>query len=287
MSNISAIITSKLLNETMSDSSQSNLVIIDASYPDGKTSFLKSHIKGAQFINLDSDLSDAKSNLASGGRHPLPSINNFIEVLRRLGISKDSHVVIYDHNSGAFAARMWWMLRAINHKMVQVLDGGFKEAMAYNIPCATGEALFVKETNYTIDNSTSLWLSKTSDINDVENALKNENNKVIDVRSTPRYLGEIEPIDPVGGHIIGAINIPFSTNLTPQGRFKTASELKNKYINALGESKPNQCIFHCGSGVTACHSILALDIAGLDMPSLYIGSWSEWSRSDKPMATKK
>lgn len=277
------IISASALYEIMDSP---NLVLIDSSYPNGKATFLSGHIKGAQWVDLDRDLADVKPNVALGGRHPLPAISDFIKVLNRLGISKQSHVVVYDHNSGAFAARMWWMLRAIGHESVEVLDGGFKAAMDHHIPCIIGEIIPNKEVHYMLDMPIENWRLPMCEMSEVEKAAIDGDRKVIDVRAKTRYNGDVEPIDPIAGHIPGAINVPFETHLENDGRYMSAGELKEKYTQVLGEIPSNQTILHCGSGVTACHTALALEIAGFDPPALYIGSWSEWSRNKKPVETK-
>ena len=255
--------------------------MIDASYPNGLDAYTQEHISGALFVDLDSDLADIKSDFALGGRHPLPRVEDFIKVLNNLGINNETHVVIYDRNSGAFASRMWWMLRSIGHLKVQVLDGGFATAKALGVPMVSG----MEKANLKGDYSANSWNWGVSDMTDVENALSSSGQKVFDVRGPARYRGELEPIDTIAGHIPGAINAPFADNLTDKGIFKSPEILKAQLENVLDGVDSCNTIIHCGSGVTACHSILAMDIAGMEIPSLYVGSWSEWSRNNKPMAT--
>ena len=278
--NILPIISAKELKEILG---KSDLIIIDSSYPNGKSIYTKEHIEGALFVDLDTDLADIKLDFALGGRHPLPSVTDFIEVLNRLGISNESHVVIYDHNSGAFASRMWWMLRSIGHKNVQVLDGGFSAAVDAGIMIQHGINTPQKRSNYQADQ----WNWNIQSMREVETALKSTAQMVIDVRGEARYKGKTEPIDLIAGHIPGAINIPFMDNLDSEGKYKSAEELKEQYTSLLGNTRSKNVIFHCGSGVTACHSILALEIAGFETPALYVGSWSEWSRNNKPMVTNE
>lgn len=258
-----------------------NLVILDARA--GKNihqTYLDKHIKGARFIDLDKDLADIGEDAAFGGRHPLPNVEKFGETLSKLGISENSHVVVYDDKNGSnAAARAWWMLKAFGLENVQVLDGGIQAAEKEGIDFSSGEESF---------NSTSFikkeaWLLPVSSLEEVENELVNHSSVVIDVRDAYRYKGESEPIDLVAGHIPGAINIPFSENLDENGNFLSPEILKEKYQKFL-KNKPGKLIIHCGSGVTACHTILALDYAGFQIPSLYVGSWSEWSRRDKEIA---
>ncbi|MGB1004829.1 MAG: sulfurtransferase [Salibacteraceae bacterium] len=259
---------------------QSGVVIIDSSYPSGRETFLKGHIQNALFVDLDTDLADIQSDFKNGGRHPLPSLAKFSELLGHLGITSQSHVVVYDRNNGAFASRFWWMMRSIGHVKVQVLDGGFDQTLEAGIPTESGFGNNIEPSEY----EASEWKWKVSDMKDVENALVLDTRNVFDVRGEARYKGEVEPIDLIAGHIPGALNAPFANNLTDEGIFKSAEELKSQFEALLNGVDSGNSIFHCGSGVTACHSILAVDIAGMAIPSLYVGSWSEWSRNEKPVA---
>jgi len=254
-----------------------NLIIVDArAGKDMHQNYLEKHIKGARFIDLDKDLAEIGEDAAFGGRHPLPGIEKFAETLSNLGISEDSHVVVYDDKNGAnAAARAWWMLRSFGLKNVQVLDGGIQSAEKNGLEFSSGEEAFEKSDVIKKDN----WLLPTSTLESIENELINNCSTVIDVRDAYRYNGESEPIDLVAGHIPGAINIPFSENLDENGNFLKSEILKEKYSKLL-ENKPQNLIIHCGSGVTACHTILALEYAGFQMSTLYVGSWSEWSRRE-------
>ncbi|WP_343611372.1 sulfurtransferase [Chryseobacterium oranimense] len=254
-----------------------NLIILDARA--GKNmyqTYLEKHIKRARFIDLDKDLAEIGDNAAFGGRHPLPGIEKFAETLAGLGIAEDSHVVIYDDKNGAnAAARAWWMLRSFGFQNVQVLDGGIQSAEKEGIEFSAGEEIFKKADLI----KTEGWLLPVKTLEGVENELISHSSTVVDVRDAYRYRGESEPIDLVAGHIPGAINIPFSENLDENGNFLKPEILKEKYIQIL-KDKPQHLIIHCGSGVTACHTILALDYAGFPIPDLYVGSWSEWSRRE-------
>jgi len=254
-----------------------NLIILDArAGKDAHQNYLNKHIKGARFIDLDKDLAEIGEDAAFGGRHPLPAIEKFTETLSELGISEKSHIIIYDDKNGAnAAARAWWMLKAFGFENVQVLDGGFQNAEKYDLEFSSGEEGFEKAEIIKKDK----WLLPLSTIEDVENELRSNGSTVIDVRDAYRYNGESEPIDVVAGHIPGAINIPFSENLDENGNFLAPEILKEKYLKLL-EGNPENLIIHCGSGVTACHTILALEYAGFEIPSLYVGSWSEWSRRE-------
>ncbi|KUJ57703.1 sulfurtransferase [Chryseobacterium aquaticum] len=254
-----------------------NLVILDArAGKDAYQNYLIKHIKGARFIDLDTDLAETVEDAAFGGRHPLPSIKKFGETVSRLGISENSHIVVYDDKNGANAAsRTWWMLKSFGLKNVQVLDGGIQIAEKEGLKFSSGEETFQKSELLKTEN----WLLPISSLEDIENELINYSAIVIDVRDAYRYRGESEPIDLVAGHIPEAINIPFSENLDDNGNFLLPEILKEKYLKLL-KDKPEKLIIHCGSGVTACHTILALNYAGFEIPNLYVGSWSEWSRRE-------
>ncbi|MET3536562.1 sulfurtransferase [Chryseobacterium limigenitum] len=255
----------------------SNLIILDARVgKDVYQNYLEKHVKGARFIDLDKDLAEIGEDATFGGRHPLPDIEKFAQTLSNLGISEDSHVVIYDDKNGANAsARAWWMLRSFGLKNVQVLDGGFQGAEKEGLEFSSDEETFERSDIIKKGN----WLLPIVNLEDVENELVNNSSTVIDVRDAYRYNGDSEPIDLVAGHIPGAINIPFSENLDGNGNFLKPEILKEKYLKLL-ENKPQNLIIHCGSGVTACHTILALECAGFQMSNLYVGSWSEWSRRE-------
>lgn len=252
-----------------------NLIILDArAGKDVHQKYLKNHIKGARFIDLEKDLAEIGEDAAFGGRHPLPSVKTFSKTISRLGIAENSHVVIYDDKNGSnAAARAWWMLKAFGLKNVQVLDGGFQEAEKEGLEFSSGEETFEKAEIIKRQD----WLLPISTLKGVENELTSDSATVIDVRDAYRYKGESEPIDLVGGHIPGTINIPFSENLDENGFFLKPEILREKYSKLL-QNKPKRLIIHCGSGVTACHTILALNYAGFEIPNLYVGSWSEWSR---------
>jgi len=260
-----------------------NLIILDARVgKDAYQNYLTKHIKGARFIALDKDLAEIEDNAAYGGRHPLPSVDKFAETLLNLGISKDDNLIVYDDKNGAnAAARAWWMLKSFGFKEVQVLDGGFQAAEKENVEFSSGEETFEKAEFIKKEK----WLLPVVNLEAVENELTNNSATVIDVRDAYRYKGESEPIDLVAGHIPGAINIPFSENLDKNGNFLKPETLKEKYSELL-KNKPQNLIIYCGSGVTACHTILALDYAGFQMSSLYVGSWSEWSRRKGKEITK-
>lgn len=259
-----------------------DLILIDARAGIGaKEKFTSEHLRGARFVNLEGDLATPTKNPANGGRHPLPDIAHFSEVLQKLGITPQSHVVVYDDKNGAnAAARFWWMLRSVGHTCVQVLDGGLNAAVLAGVPISD-KVESVKKTFYPINK----WILPRADINQVEENTQNSKFIIIDVRDAERYRGEKEPIDLTAGHIPCAINIPFTGSLDENGFFLPATELRDKFIKIIGNRTREQVIVHCGSGVTACHTLLAMDFSGLGIPTLYVGSWSEWSRTNRPIAT--
>lgn len=254
------------------------IVLIDAS-AGSKARYDENHLKGALYIDLNTDLANIE-DFAVGGRHPLPTLKQFAQVLKQFGIAKDTHVVIYDDkNGGNAAARFWWMLKAIGHEQVQVVNGGFNEAIAAGFPTSSTVATPKTVEDYAITS----WSLPLADINEVEIASKTGDQVVVDVRDKNRFDGLTEPIDLIAGHIPGARNIPFTENLDENGFFLAPNILKEKYTTALADTDAAHTIVHCGSGVTACHMLLAMDYAGLTLPKLYVGSWSEWSRNEKDM----
>lgn len=257
-----------------------NVVLLDSRYPNGKEKYINGHLSGALFVDVDHDLADIQSDFKYGGRHPMPKVEKFIPVLNRLGITPDSHVVIYDDASGAFASRMWWMLRSLGHENVQILDGGFTKAVTDKFPIQSGEEFAKSTSNYPPTN----WNLPMVDMEGVKRVSNDEKSVLVDVREDFRYRGESEPIDLIAGHIPGAINIPFRTNLDENGLFLRPEKLAEKYEVLF--QKHDEVVFYCGSGVTACHGILAALLAGLPIAKLYVGSWSEWSRNDQPIGRK-
>ncbi len=276
--------TSPLISaEELKKISCENLIILDArAGKEAHTDYLNNHIKGARFIDLEQHLAQVPEDAANGGRHPLPDLYDFAKTLSELGISEQSHVVIYDDKSGAnAAARAWWMLKAFGIEKVQILDGGFQEAEKSGLEMSSRE----EHIHQTVVRIPEEWKLPTANIQEVENSIAENSATVIDVRDAYRYRGDSEPIDLVAGHIPGAINIPFSENLDENGLFLSQEQLRNKYSELLN-NQPEKLIIQCGSGVTACHTIFALHYAGFEMPKLYVGSWSEWSRRDKAIATE-
>jgi 3-mercaptopyruvate sulfurtransferase SseA len=248
-----------------------------------RENYQKEHLKKARFVDLNLDLATVGENPAIGGRHPLPSLDKFSEILATIGISPESHVIVYDDKNGSnAAARFWWMLRAIGHEKVQVLNGGLQAAIKIGFPVSSEIETFKSTDKYPIQE----WQLPLAAIEEVETARNSNQNIVIDVRDKNRFDGLTEPLDLIAGHIPGAINVPFSENLNEEGFYHSAELLKEKYSEITSNKNPENIIVHCGSGVTACHTLLAMDYAGIPIPKLYVGSWSEWSRNDRSMATK-
>ncbi len=262
---------------------QESIVLIDArTGPDARQNYNNEHLDGARYVDLEKDLSQKSADLSLGGRHPLPDIINFAALLGRLGIEKTSHVVVYDDKAGANAAsRFWWLLKAVGHENIQVLDGGLKNAVEAGVPVTNVIPNIKALPAYRADK----WVLPTVDADKVAMSVADPGYLVIDVREAYRYRGESEPIDLVAGHIPGAVNVPYTGNLDADGYFLSASDLADKYKEVIGNRDPRQVIVHCGSGVTACHTLLAMSQAGIETPNLYVGSWSEWSRNDRPVAT--
>lgn len=260
-------------------------ILIDASnHVNARGNYQKQHLKGALFVDTNTQLATIHHNVAIGGRHPLPSLKQFTTTVSQLGITKESHVIIYDDKHGAnAAARFWWMLKAIGHKKVQVLNGGFQAALRSGFPTDDKVVTPRQVASYTVTN----WQLPLATIQEVEVLATANNSMIIDVREAKRYQGITEPIDAVAGHIPGAINLPYTTNLDDEEHFLPAHILKIHFNSILKNIPSSNVVIHCGSGVTACHTLLAMSYAGLQLPKLYVGSWSEWSRSENPIITKK
>ncbi|KWO64924.1 sulfurtransferase [Burkholderia ubonensis] len=245
----------------------------------GETAYAAGHIPGAQYLHLDRDLSGRKTS--TNGRHPLPTRDALVATLVDRGLKQGQQVVAYDAQGGSYAARLWWLLRWLGHDSVAVLDGGLQAWQAAGQPLTT-------ETQHPSrgDFRAQAPLESTVDAQAVLANLTSHARVVIDARAADRYRGENETIDPVGGHIPGARNRFFKDNLAADGRFKTGHELRETFSALLAGTEPNLAILQCGSGVTACHNALAMEIAGLHGASLYPGSWSEWCADpSRPIAT--
>ncbi|MGI9526859.1 MAG: sulfurtransferase [Weeksellaceae bacterium] len=277
---MTALISATALKDLLE--SGKDLIIIDAR--PNFDAYQQEHITGAHHLDINLDLSAKTENAANGGRHPLPTPAAFSEVLSSLGIQDDSQIIIYDQNNSSMAAaRAWWMLRGAGLSKVQVLNGGLDAAKKVGDLTEAGVNYKNKSSHYTF----KAWKLPIASIEEVDEASKNLSKLIIDVRTPERYEGISEPIDLIAGHIPNAINLPFTNHLKADGTFITKSELRGKYKSFLKDKASKDVIIHCGSGVTACHTLLALDYAGFELPKLYVGSWSEWSRNDKPIAKGK
>ncbi|MGC3979637.1 MAG: sulfurtransferase [Steroidobacteraceae bacterium] len=282
------LITATELHEHLHDA---NLVIVDCRFTlsilkaadksqAGRQAYQAGHIPGAVYAHLDEDLSGPIT--ATSGRHPLPNVKQLCAKLGSWGIDRSKQVVAYDADNGAMAAaRLWWLLRWLGHAQVAVLNGGLKHWQASGFELSTSEfeaapVEFHPDINrhWLVDADTAGKLAQQSDW------------RVLDARAPERYAGEVEPLDPVAGHVPGALNYPFARNLTADGRFLPAAQLREQFKTLLGDVAPTHIVGMCGSGVTACHTLLALEAAGLHGAKLYAGSWSEWSKdSQRPVAT--
>ena len=251
-------------------------VIVDCRFdlmnPDaGEHAWREGHLPGAFYAHLDHDL--AAPVTASTGRHPLPDVNDLVEKLRDWGIGKDTQVVVYDDSAGGFAVRLWWMLRWLGHTRVAVLNGGWSKWMAEDRDVDTGSPS-CERSRFSAEADDSQWLSRQA----VAAALDNQSILLVDARTEERFKGIEEPIDPVAGHIPGAVNYPFQQNLDEHGCFLSSEQLKERYSRFLGSVEPGSVVHMCGSGVTAIHNLIAMEHAGLRGSKLYVGSWSEWIR---------
>lgn len=234
----------------------------------GRKAYAEQHLPSAEFADLLSDLSGP---IVPGktGRHPLPDAAELSRKLRAWGVGQGSLVVAYDDAGGAFAARLWWLLRWLGHERAAVLDGGFSAWLAEGRPVTA--TVTAKQLGDFEPQLQPQLLVDAAELTKPESRA----GKLFDARAPERFRGDVEPIDPVAGHIPGAENLPFADNLDA-GRFRSPAELRVRLARALGDTLPEQAVVYCGSGVTACHDILAFARAGLPLPKLYAGSWSEW-----------
>lgn len=250
--------------------------LADVAY--GERVYGEGHIPGAVFLHCDRDLSGPKTGC--NGRHPLPNWQQMAEVLGRCGIGPDTQVVVYDDCQGMIAGRLWWLLRWLGHERVALLDGGLQAwvaaggALTTGLPQPVPVTLPVSEGEKAVDAAAVLANIGTGGL------------QVVDARSPDRFRGENETIDPVGGHIPGAVNRFFRDNLAADGRFKPAAQLRTEWLALLAGRGPEAVVHQCGSGVSACHNMVAMEIAGLPGSRLYAGSWSEWCADpERPVAT--
>lgn len=277
MTSLNPLLRADELRDTMSE-----WVLLDVRPgKEGRAAYEKAHLDGAIYVDLDRDLSQPQGN-SRGGRHPLPEIKTWDETLRRNGLTPKDSILIYDDQNAAYAAaRAWWMLTASGYAHVRVLDGGIRSALEQNLSTS------VRTRSVQVSSSwvKKEWARPQVSIADVVELREYPEFRLVDVRSEERFLGIKEPLDPVAGHIPGAINIPYTASLDENGFFLPKHELRKLYCERLKSDQSAKWIIYCGSGVTACHTLLALEVAGLNDASLYVGSWSEWCRSGLPIAT--
>lgn len=261
-----------------------SIILIDVrAGADARQKYLAGHLPNAIFAGLDDDLASHPADPAYGGRHPLPALEVFAATLTSWGVTPGSHVIVYDDKAAAMGgARLWWMLRAIGHKQVQVLNGGLKAAIDIGIALSTDDYLPKQARAYPVP----VAYNGVVEIDEVGTAAESVDRIVIDVRENARYLGRTEPIDRIAGHIPGAANLFYAGNLGEDGKYLVPEELAAIYQHAIGDIKQENVIVHCGSGITACHTLLGMASAGFTEPKLYVGSWSEWSRRGLPIATE-
>ncbi len=250
----------------------------------GRRMYAQGHIPGARYAHLDEDLSSPIT--PASGRHPLPAAHDMAARLRAWGVNPDSQVVCYDDAGGAIAGRLWWLLRWLGHRAGAVLDGGIQ---AWQDAGGQLESVApqVRPGNFSAQPDTALGLS-TEQVMAIVDGKRED--CLLDARGATRYRGDEEPLDRVAGHIPGALNLPFAENLGPDGRFLAPERLRERFRARIGERDPQHVVHSCGSGVTACHNMLAMEVAGLEGSRLYPGSWSEWiadparpvARGDEP-----
>jgi len=260
----------------------------DLSDPDaGRRAYAAGHIPGARYADLNQDLSSPVT--PASGRHPLPEPQALAGFFAACGIGDRTQVIAYDEANGSYAARAWWLLNWLGHTDVAVLDGGFKAWVAAGA-AAGGAPLESGEPPPTPGGAKPPFTLRLRPENvltagDVQRALEDSRRLLVDARAAERFAGTVEPLDRVAGHVPGAVNHPFTANLGEDGRFLAAGELRRRWLTRLGGREPSDAILMCGSGVTACHNVLAMTSAGLPGGKLYAGSWSEWIRDpERPVA---
>lgn len=286
MPNYTTLVTPEALKALLA-SDPASIRIFDArhdlgDHEAGRRAYNTGHIPGALFLDHETDLCSPRTG--HNGRHPLPDRAAFAALIQAQGVGPQTQVIIYDASSGPFAAHLWWMLRWIGHANVAVLDGGWQAWRSAGYAVETqSQPLAAASTE---PQSLPASLVGTVDADTVLANIPLQRFTVLDARAGNRYRGEVEPMDPVAGHIPGALNRPNSENQAADGRFKPATTLRAEFESVLGERNPGDIVHQCGSGITACHNLLAMEIAGLSGSRLYPGSWSEWcSDPARPVAT--
>lgn len=257
-------------------------VVVDCRHnladPDaGQRAYAAGHIPGAAFLHLDRDLSGNTNG--SNGRHPLPRIDDLARRLGEIGIDASRQVVAYDQNNGLWASRVWWLLRELGHRAVAVLDGGLDRWVMQGL--AVDPELPRREATTFTPTIDAFSPDQIATVAEIEGALGSGMLTLVDARAPERYRGDVEPIDRVAGRIPGAINRPHVLNLAEDGRFKPAPTLRREFDELIGDRRLSSVVHQCGSGVTACHNLLAMAVAGMPGSRLYPGSWSEWSADSR------
>jgi thiosulfate/3-mercaptopyruvate sulfurtransferase len=235
----------------------------------GHRTYQAGHIPGARYAHLNADFSSEVT--PTSGRHPLPDSQLLALKLGQWGVDNHKQVVVYDDSLGSMASRMWWVLRWLGHQSVALLDGGVQRWIRDGHPI-TADPTTIAPAEFTARPDSSMWV----DANCIEEALRSDKCLIIDARAEERFSGEREVLDKVAGHIPGSINLPFEDNLDMGGTYLTAEELREAYLDLLNGVEPQRVVHMCGSGVTACHNVIAMEHAGLKGSRLYPGSWSEW-----------
>lgn len=269
---------------------KARLMVFDCSFDlmdptSGEKQYLASHIPGAVYAHLDHALSDQgqpdangelqpHADAASGGRHPLPNREKFAMWLSSVGFANDMQAVVYDRNGANYCGRLWWMLKWAGHDAVAVLDGGLQAWQAVGGEVRSGTEPSHFQSNFELGEP----LRRLVSTDELMRGLGRPEQTVLDARGAPRFRGEVEPLDPVAGHIPGALNRPFPENLGPDGRFKSPAQLREEFERVLAGRDPAGVVHQCGSGVSAVCNVLAMELAGYAPVGLYAGSWSEWSR---------
>ena len=282
-SHFTTLISAANLAERL-DSARDTVYVVDCRFDladpsAGERAYAAGHLPGAHYFHLDRELSGPKTG--TNGRHPLPERDALAQRFGDHGLANGVQVVAYDAQGGMYAARLWWLLRWLGHDSVAVLDGGVDAWVEAGLPLVKDVPT---ETPRLFEHGAPLAV--TINAAGIERNLQTHERVVIDARAADRYRGENETIDPVGGHIPGALNRPFKDNLSPDGRFKSAHTLRDEFHAVLGTTPSERAVMQCGSGVTACHNLLAMEVAGLHGAALYGGSWSEWSANPaRPVAT--
>ena len=246
----------------------------------GEAMYRESHIPGAVYVHLDRDLSDKSGSGVNGGRHPLPSREKIAVWLGSIGFDNRMQAVVYDRQGVNYAGRLWWMLKWVGHENVAVLDGGLQAWQASEPVTANVEPMRTTAIFKLGSEKAQLAMTTT-----VESQLGRPTQTIVDARAAPRFRGEVEPLDPVAGHIPGALNRPFAQNIGADGKFKSSVALRTEFEALLARRNPASVVHHCGSGVSAVPNVLAMELAGLGRTALYAGSWSEWSAdASRPFA---